>query len=457
MKIKHIFLYLLFVSICLSANAQSNLTLYQSRLVPQSTMVNPGFIPKTKINIGLPIISGVSISFANAFSFDDVEAGITEFPNKLNPKNYFTLENSLDLLHVGLKIKQSYVSLSIQEKISAVYAYPRDLFRFAILGNGGELLGKRVDLDGFGINFNHYREYAISYARPITRKLTVGVRGKYLYGMENITTSNSKLGITTDDDPNKNYPIIIDGKIAIQTSGISAIFDNRTDDITKQFESTEGIINYTTGLRNTGYGADFGINFEPTKRLSFSAAFNDIGSITWRDSTRSLKNDEVSFSFEGIDFNEFFTGGSSDSAMAELQDSLNAAFELVETPEEYTTTLTPKVYAGVRFNLSKSHAIGATTFFQFVPGAIRPAFSVSYELSARKWLGLTASYTAMSSSYANLGVGLVARVRAIQFYLLTDNAFVGIFPEGAKNTSLRFGFNAIFGRKADNTFGKINL
>ena len=97
----------------IGAQAQSNLTLYQSKLVPQATTINPGFIPKTNVNIGLPVISGISVSFANAFSFDDVEAGISEFPNKLDPVNYFTFESSIDLLHVGFKVNQSYLSLSV--------------------------------------------------------------------------------------------------------------------------------------------------------------------------------------------------------------------------------------------------------------------------------------------------------------------------------------------------------
>lgn len=445
----------LFGAICLQA--QSNLTLYQSKLVPQATTINPGFIPKTNINIGLPVISGVSISFANAFSFDDLEEGINEFPNKLAPVNYFTLETSIDLLHVGIKVHQGYFSLSVQEKISAVYSYPRDLFKFAILGNGGSLLGKRISLDGFGINFNHYREYALSYARPITRKLTVGVRAKYLYGMENITTVKSELGITTDDDPNENYPIIIDGQAVINTSGVDALFDNNPDDITNKFNTTEGIIQYATGLKNTGYGADIGFNYDLNKRVSFSGAVNDIGSITWRDGVKTLKNENIDFRFDGIDFQEFFTGGNSDSAMQVLLDSLNAAFALEESSESYKTSLTPKIYAGARFNLSNSQAIGLTTFFQFVQGAIRPAFSVSYEMNARKWLGFTTSYTIMSRSYANVGVGLVARLRAIQLYLLTDNALAGVFPEAARNTSFRFGVNVIFGRKESTTFAKIRL
>lgn len=440
-----------------SLQAQSNLTLYQSKLVPQATTINPGFIPKTKVNIGLPVISGVSISFANAFSFDDVEAGIKEFPNKLDPVNYFTLENSIDLLHIGFKVNQSYVSLSVQEKISMVFGYPRDLFRLFLLGNAGELLGQRVSFDGFGINLNHYREYALSFAKPITRKLTIGARAKYLYGMENITTSNSELGITTIDDPQQNYPIVIDGNITVNTSGVNQVFDNNIGEFSEKFSSPEGILNYTTGLKNTGYGADFGFNYDLNKRVSFSGAVNDIGSITWRDSVKTLANENINFSFEGINFQEFFSGGNLDSATAELLDSLNAAFKLTESEESYTTALTPKVYGGVRFNLSKSQAIGLTTFFQFIPGAIRPAFSVSYEMNARKWLGLTTSYTIMSRSYANLGVGLVARIRAIQLYLLTDNGLLfGKFAESAKNTSIRFGFNAIFGRKESTTFAKMN-
>ena len=353
---------------CFKIDAQSNLTLYQSKLVPQSTTINPGFIPKTNVNIGLPVISGISFSFANAFSFNDVKEGIVDFPDRLQPVNYLTFESSIDLLHIGFRVKQSYLSLSIQEKISAVYSYPSDLFRLVIDGNGGEFLGQTISLDGFGINFNHYREYAVSYARPITRKLTIGARAKYLYGMENVYTEQSELGITTIDDPEQNYPIVIDGKAVIHTSGINAVFDNRISEYMDTLSSVDGLINYNTGKNNHGYGVDIGFNYELNKRLSFSAAINDFGSITWNDQNRSLKNENINFRFEGIDFNEFISGGGSDTAVQRLLDSLNAAFALEESQEAYTTPLTPKVYGGVRFNFTKNQAIGATTFFQFVPG-----------------------------------------------------------------------------------------
>ena len=64
-------LILFMILTAITAHAQQ-VTLYQMySSIPQSNQVNPVFMPKSKITIGLPLISSDYVSFSAPASFDD--------------------------------------------------------------------------------------------------------------------------------------------------------------------------------------------------------------------------------------------------------------------------------------------------------------------------------------------------------------------------------------------------
>ncbi|MBK3519688.1 hypothetical protein JIV24_20275 [Carboxylicivirga sp. N1Y132] len=52
---------------------------------------------------------------------------------------------------------------------------------------------------------------------------------------------------------------------------------------------------------NTGWGIDFGANYIINKRLSVSAAVNDLGYINWKSDTKQYQFNPVDYSFEGFE------------------------------------------------------------------------------------------------------------------------------------------------------------
>ena len=168
------------------ASSQQNFTLYNMEMVPQRMYSNPAFIPFSDINVGIPMLSSQYFNFSNnGFKYSDLirhtgDSLSVDYGNmlsKLAKNNYVNAAYQPDLLSFGFRIKKNYFSFNATEKINFSFRYPKNFMEFIWKGNGG-LLGEEVKLN-FGLNFTHYREYAVGYAREVNDKLTVGGKLKY--------------------------------------------------------------------------------------------------------------------------------------------------------------------------------------------------------------------------------------------------------------------------------------
>ena len=90
-------------------NAQQDFILYHMPSIPQITQVDPASFPDSKVDIGLPVISGIYGSvFNTGFSLGDIfknEGGIMmpDVDNaiaKMQDKNFFILNSSIDYYNV---------------------------------------------------------------------------------------------------------------------------------------------------------------------------------------------------------------------------------------------------------------------------------------------------------------------------------------------------------------------
>ena len=402
--------------------------------IPQVIYTNPAFIPDSRVNVGLPMLSSNYFSLGNSgFAFNSL-LDVDNMIQKMAAKNYLTSNIRVDLLSVGIGVKENYFSLNVTEHVDAKITYPKGLFQFIWEGNGGELLGTRANMDGLGFDFMHHREYALGFARNFSEKLTVGSRLKYLSGFQNIWTKTSQLGLTTDST---TYDITLDGAMEVNTSGINGIVGG-------EFDVASGLIN----AGNNGVAIDIGGSYKYTDKIAFSSAILDLGFISWKNDVRNYKKDDFKFTFSGVDLGNFFSedtsGGSSQQA---IMDSLEAAFKVNESTDAYQTWLNAKVLLGATYKLTKNHTAGALIYTEFAKGNIRPALTLSMNTKVQRWLSASLSYSVYNRSFANVGLGLSLNAGPVQLYVVTDNILAPIVPQAVKNAHLRFGINMTFGRK----------
>lgn len=437
-------LFILSVLASFQLQAQQDLTLYNLNFIPQSNYCNPALLPNARLNIGLPVLSSIYFSNSNSgFPYRSLvtqrgDSMIINFGNvvdNLKDNNYILTDLQIDLLNVSFKLGKNFFGLSAIEKVNVQTTYPKDIFGFIWYGNGDEYLGKRISFDGLGIDAMHYREYALTYARELNEKIVVGGRFKYLYGMENVWTKTSQMGITTDAT---NYDITVDGSLEVLTSGFdSTAFDN--------FDAK----NYLLNRNNTGVAYDLGIVVKPIDKLKISASFTDLGSIKWNDHIANFKQNDISYKFRGIELYDAVTPSNDSAAKAAIEvitDTLKNLVDIQESYDPYSTRLPLRLMAGASWQFFDWLSVGAVWHAQNYDRVTRNSVSLSANVRFRKTLQASVTYSLHNGTYKNLGFGFAANGGPVQFYTVMDNVLF-FLPGFTQTYHLRTGINITIGRK----------
>jgi len=203
---KKILILCLLCSPCLSLFAQQDLTLYNMPNISQSSRVNPSLAPVNKFYIGLPVISSVYFNLSNSSfryhdfytlrSDDSVVIDIENTIKKLRKTNFLKTSFNTDLISFGFKMKKNYFTVNVTEHVNFAFLYSKDLINLIDKGNGA-YIGQQLDFKKTGFDATHYRDYSIGWAYEVNEKWRTGFRIKYLYGMENYSSTAGSFGFYT--------------------------------------------------------------------------------------------------------------------------------------------------------------------------------------------------------------------------------------------------------------------
>jgi hypothetical protein len=435
-------LFLLSLLIVEGVLAQRNFTLHQHQHVAQAIHLNPAFRPNARFyaNVG-----GGMHSFGfnhSGFAFnellitrpdDSLEFSPASAINAMAQINHFNLDFQNELLGFGVRLGQTYFSLTATNRMQFSLIYPRDLFRFLFEGNGGSLLGQRADLDGFGIKFNAYMEYAIGANRTfLGERLTIGGRFKLISGIANIHTAKSELGIYTDST---TFDITVDGVMHAYTSGSSGydLSDYRNLGFT-----------YLTRFPNMGMGLDLGATLQLNDMIDFSASVIDLGFINWKKDTKNFISNDVNYTFQGVDINQFMSDTS--GFVNNFVDTLKGIFNSTNNNDAYRTSLNTRFYFGARVKIMDAIHFNALWFNEFILGRYRPGLAVGTTIKIKEMLSVSANYSAYGRAYGNVGLGLNMRLGPVQYFIMTDNILGVVNASASKNWHVAMGVSACFGK-----------
>ena len=474
----------LVLTFCNQYKGQQDFILYHMPSIPQITQVDPASFPDSKLDIGLPIISSVyGSAFNTGFAFSDIltqDANGNVMPDvngamsKMRKNNFLVLNANTDLLFLGFRKGNNFYSFNVTEKVDFTFNYPKDLIIMALEGNGNNLLGKRASFDGLGMDFTHWREYAVHWVHDVDHKFSYGARLKYLYGMENFNTQVSYMGITTDQN---THALTFDMNFEFQSAGLPlVIFDDSinaigaidtTQSMMTQAGFTDGnISNYLFGRQNNGVGIDLGFNYHVNDKLLLEASVLDLGFISWNQYTSNSNLSEWDYTYSGIEdaITVFGNGSSVEFLKDVLEDSIEMSLKenfTYSTPS-YRTALRTKIYASMEYIVDHNNYISLTGYSSFVRNRWRRGLGLAYNFHLGNFLSATASYSIYNRSYSNVGIGFSLNAGPLEIYFLTDNVLalgtlnlldnartnsMNVDIEKVKNGQLHFGVNLTFGRE----------
>ena len=435
-------LFTLFLAISGSSIIAQGLTLYNMDYVPQSMRNNPSQMQRANFHIA--ILSSVSLSSINSgFTVSDLftTSGDTTFAtpeimlSKIENNNFISQQINIDFLSFGFKIKEkNYFNFNVTERVNFAFDYSKNFMTLLAKGTAAdEFIGKNISMGQTEFRFNHFREYAMGYTREVNDKLTVGGRFKFLQGLSHFDNERTDITIYTNPD---NYSITGTSSIGVRVAGLGFVFDKGTD-----FDA----LTYITNFDNIGFAVDLGGKYKINDRLTTNLNLTDLGYISWKTDARRYYNNKATFTFDGIDLEEYLEKG--EEYTAELADSLQDIFGLEKQDQNFTTNLIANIYFGGEYKLNNTFTAAVLFNGKVFKGTIYPSLTLTTQTALGKWFQAIVSYSIVNKNYKNIGLGAAINAGPVQFYAVSDNLLGWTQVDYANNLNVQLGMNLLFGYK----------
>lgn len=396
-------------------------------------------MPKSNLVIGLPALSNLYVGFLNdGPKVKDIYSGSTLFLTRI-PANVkdrgaiYGFENQVDLISFRFRTRKMFWGIGSTLNTSFNARIPKDLLEVAVNGNASFVnANKKADFSDLAIDGSAYQDLYLSWAGPITNKINLGGRVRYLRGIANVQTKRSNASLSLSDPDNYGQAVGTDYLINTSTGDF---------DIDSSGNNSVNSVLKTSG--NSGWGIDIGGSYKHNEKWSFFGSLIDVGAINWTSGVRNFEGRLTTTNFNG-----FEVGDIQDTAdnfdFGGVEDTLENRFKSVETKNSYRTSLSPKVYLGGSYRYHEKGVLNAGLLTKFYKG-IRPALIVNATHNVGKWLQASVSLSGHQGSLANLGAGFVVKGGPFQFFMAADNLFAFNTIGNNTNTTARAGLNLVFG------------
>ncbi len=410
---KKIFITIVFfISILLlnnSIKAQYSDITYFMRSTPYSYKMNPAQIPTSSFYFNLPFLSGINLDFkTSGFSYNDLIKRRDDdslyfdfkgFYNSLSNSNYIKMNGNFEILGFGFNAgKKNYISFGIDMNFDSRLRFSRDLFGF--LSGDKTFSNEAIQVsDNEILSLNSYISTSIGYTRVVNSKLNVGLRAKFILGLANITTEESKLQISQNDEgltAQSNF--LIRSSSMIGSLNLPGLNSSDSIEFNVDSDSIKSSI-----MKNKGFGIDFGATYKLNDKMILSLSVQDLGFIKWTANTTDIvsKNPNGTYTFTG--FENISADSSFSQQIEQLSDSITNALDITtRRGEEYTTMLPTKVYVGYEWNFSKKHHLNALYKASIGSNYFDNYLSVFYALQLERYLNISLGNTfSFENSFKN--------------------------------------------------------
>ena len=381
---------------------------------------------------------------------DSLVVDITGFHDALKDQNYFRQNFEMSLFHLGFRTKNVFVSFSINEKESAQFGFEKKFITFLKDGNASSM-GAVQDLGELSFNAYHYREFALGVSHEVMNgRLSIGARFKALYGKFALQTNKLNFQVETAQD-GSSVKLTTDMQLDFSAPLVPEYDENN---YFNGFEDDTFTANdYILNSDNMGMAFDLGAVFKVTPQITLSASIVDIGKIPFKTNVYNVSHLE-SYTWEGLDFSNSLDD--TDPNYISADDMIDNEMEKLEavvkpkrseiTTNTFNMSIPTKVFIGGTYALSDKLNFGLLDRMYMYNGETNNSITLSANALLGRFFSVTGSYSAMSGTYDNLGLGMALRLGFLQLYMVNDNLLALADPAKAQFVNVRFGLNILFGR-----------
>lgn len=423
----------LLAMVSISSQAQ-DLSIHMMDSIYARTAVNPAYRFNDKFVLNL---LGVSTgTYTNGISIGDIlieNGGLNQFQlqegvDNVNDDNYIIGEANAHILGLGFTAGKWQFSAGYDWHLIGGTSYTKDLYLLAANGNA-PYIGETLDV-GMDLLLQGYHDLHLGASYKMSN-ITIGGRIKLLSGVSDVSTENSEIQLTTDDEI---YQLTVDSDYQLNTTGVveydgidSLEFDGDSFD----FRNFMG--------PNSGIGIDLGIDWAVTPKFSISASILDLGSINWSEDVVNYTSNN-SNSFEGVDILDYID----DDEEVVLEDSLYNLLDFDETNNDYSTSLGAKIHLSGRYILSPKLTLGANYYMVKNHITSRYMLSANAQYKASSWFSFGGGLASTSNSSILLPFNTLIHLGPVSMYLSSDNILSAFSIKSGKVSQLRLGLQLGF-------------
>ena len=450
-----------------TANAQSRTSYFMEGTYFRSEF-NPALVP-TRGYFMIPGASGFNLNVGTNFlSFDNfiyqrgdqyvtaLHSSVTtaELLENLPKVLKGNISTNVNLLGIGFYTKKIFWSAGVNLRVdNSVSASPDMFSALKSLGNGS------FDLGSTSVNANWYLESYVGTAFPVADWLTVGVKGKLLFGLANfnvdlknkLNITEDKVTIEIDGEWQANSPIFSNTELAnastVELSNVLCI-----NDMSKLKQN----------LNNFGAAIDLGAEMRLlNNHLKVSAAITDLGIIKWGATSHLAGSASAAYEYNGFDVST--DGVDTDNAFGPMNGGEGISKDNIiqkEGYKGYSDRLSYSINVGAEYNILRNKiAFGIFSQTKVFKTGPYSEITASVNLRPTSWLSATVSQTFLNDNDAGIfGAAINFHPAMINFYLgvdFIDSNYVGVgniggldlyIPRSANSLNLYMGMAFNFGR-----------
>ena len=438
--------------------SQNKQVLYGFDKIPQGLLLNPGAETDYKYHVGVPILSGISMSVntsgftvADLFRDDNIDF-TTKFNNVVNnlgSNDYAYINSQIEVINAGYQLnKKDYISVGYYTEVDAFLKIPKEFVELIKDGNA-PFVNRSFLFSDLAMKADVLGVIHAGITRKFNDKFIAGARLKIYSGALNVTSTGNRGSFTTRLGRTTLYEHSLNN---VNVNGYTSGLYNENEEFDLQSSDITGNIFLGSNL---GLGFDLGFTYVVDDQTELSASLLDVGFISY---SNKVRNGTVAgnYIFSGIDFR--FDNTNPDY-WQELNDEINDRIPRSENTESYSVMRPLKLNLAGKYSFGKSrreescsdmsfndyynNTIGGQLFSVLTPIGPRFALTGFYERKFSKRFNTKITYTVDDFSNSNIGLGISANVWKLNIYTAVDNVFQLTDVAAANSASFQFGINFV--------------
>jgi hypothetical protein len=348
--------------------------------------------------------------------------------------------STIPAIFVDIPFKNGRLNFSYKEKLESSLSFDLNEKRFEKDVNSPATF-KSYYSDNIKASGVGYHEVAVGYATQITENISVGARGKILFGAALADINDWSYGI---DYTEKGDQIELRHK-GTGTIEVPVTFYLSGENRVLAVNSEDAVKNYLGNFHNPGIGIDLGATIQLTEKSWMSISATDIGVIWFRHNTMDILQD-TSFVFETYeDIHDYISYDGYPEGYVDPYDLI------IQTKDEHpylyrplvdtiktVQGLFPKIALHFQHNLYSNLSFAFTNQSAFYKQSFLNILTFSTLQKAGDFTFFQNINMYGTNSFT-FGVGMQWECRYVQLFAVTDNVEAVFRPTHNKSFSMSAG------------------